>query len=233
MVAAPVDHRHLQPVSMIVPRSSGSLRSSDRKSNAIVIWEGGKPLSRQETVEGKGKNVIMDESEARVDTIVEDLPDLMNVESSASQNLVLRFYLLDSEFGVKMLSRNQWGGALEIHDESPENEELDRDFLFSNELSSTMFLAAKNQMRKEKYVDLGCIVCKLRFVRTIFLFSLVCFVVVGIPIIVKSLVRHNQSSPPRDEYAIALQKALVFFNAQRCEFLLFFLWTLLQNDRYR
>ncbi|KAH0463317.1 hypothetical protein IEQ34_007899 [Dendrobium chrysotoxum] len=115
-----------------------------------------------------------------------------------------------------MLSRNQWGGALEIHDESPENEELDRDLLFSNELSSTMFLAAQNQMRKERYVDLGCIVCKLRFVRTIFLFSLVCFVVVGIPIIVyKSLVRHNQASPPRDEYAIALQKALVFFNAQR------------------
>ncbi|KAL0920094.1 hypothetical protein M5K25_009202 [Dendrobium thyrsiflorum] len=121
-----------------------------------------------------------------------------------------------SEFGVKMLSRNQWGGALEIHDESPENEELDRDLLFSNELSSTMFLAAQNQMRKEKYVDLGCIVCKLRFVRTIFLFSLVCLVIVGIPIIVyKSLVRHNQSSPPRDEYAISLQKALVFFNAQR------------------
>ncbi|PKU67197.1 hypothetical protein MA16_Dca013621 [Dendrobium catenatum] len=85
-----VDHRHFQPVSMIVPRSSGSLRSSDRKSNGIVIREGGKPLSHQENVEGKGKNVIMDELDARVDTIVEDLPGLMNVESSASQNLVLR-----------------------------------------------------------------------------------------------------------------------------------------------
>ncbi|KAI0511099.1 hypothetical protein KFK09_011721 [Dendrobium nobile] len=75
---------------MIVPRSSGSLRSSDRRSNGIVIREGGKPLSRQESVEGKGKNVIMDELDARVDTIVEDLHGLMNVESSASQNLVLR-----------------------------------------------------------------------------------------------------------------------------------------------
>ncbi|KAI0497271.1 hypothetical protein KFK09_020494 [Dendrobium nobile] len=59
MVTAPVDHRHLQPVSMIVPRSSGSLRSSDRKSNGIVIREGGKPVSRQEPVEGKGKNNLV------------------------------------------------------------------------------------------------------------------------------------------------------------------------------
>ncbi|XP_020698122.2 uncharacterized protein LOC110110827 [Dendrobium catenatum] len=113
MVAAPVDHRHLQPVSMIVPRSSGSLRSSDRKSNAIVIWEGGKPLSRQETVEGKGKNVIMDESEARVDTIVEDLPDLMNVESSASQNLVLRVRNFSEVLDAQKV-RNMGDGAISL-----------------------------------------------------------------------------------------------------------------------
>ncbi|PKU78539.1 hypothetical protein MA16_Dca026396 [Dendrobium catenatum] len=101
MVTAPVDHQHLQPVSMIVPRSSGSLRSSDRKSNGIVIREGAKPVNRQEPVEGKGKNVMMDELDARVDTIVEDLPSLMNVESSASQNLVLRDFQKHVEIGEK------------------------------------------------------------------------------------------------------------------------------------
>ncbi|XP_020686127.1 uncharacterized protein LOC110102225 [Dendrobium catenatum] len=50
---------------MIAPRSSGPLRSNDRGSSGIVIREGFKPLIRQEHIDGKGKNVVVDELDAQ------------------------------------------------------------------------------------------------------------------------------------------------------------------------
>lgn len=44
------------------------------------------------------------------------------------------------------------------------------------------------------------------------------FILVGIPAIVKSVPKHKLPPPP-DNYTIALERALLFFDSQKCKFL--------------
>ena len=126
-----------------------------------------------------------------------------------------------------MHSVNHWGGSFDIQaepimaDEHSRNIDEDRAMLFRQQLDETQqgwLLGPQDKKKKEKYVDLGCIVCKRKLFKWAVWSLLLGFVVIGVPIIIaKHLPKHIKPVPPPDEYTVALHKALRFFNAQRCE----------------
>jgi hypothetical protein len=72
--------------------------------------------------------------------------------------------------------------------------------------------------KKKRYVDLGCLLVS----RKIFLWTvgvlLAAAALAGIGAgIAKAIPRHHSPPPPPDQYTVALRKALMFFNAQKCE----------------
>uniref|UniRef100_A0A1D1XZN2 Endoglucanase n=1 Tax=Anthurium amnicola TaxID=1678845 RepID=A0A1D1XZN2_9ARAE len=122
-----------------------------------------------------------------------------------------------------MHSGNNWGGSFEIHgdteDEHSRNMDLDRAALSRplDETQQSWLLGPQDTShKKDKYVDLGCVVCKRKVVRWALWTVVVAFFVIALPIIiVKSLPKHKPSVPPPDSYSVALHKALMFFNAQK------------------
>lgn len=129
---------------------------------------------------------------------------------------------------MSMYGRDPWGGPLEINtadsatddDRSRNLQDFDRAAL-SRPLDETQqsWLLGPTEQKKKKYVDLGCIIVS----RKIFVWTvgtiLVCGFLAGfITLIVKFVPRHNHDHSPADNYTLALQKALMFFNAQRCMF---------------
>ncbi|EHA8587680.1 endoglucanase 12 [Cocos nucifera] len=125
-----------------------------------------------------------------------------------------------------MHSGNQWGGTFEIHvdpvtdDEHSRSMDLDRAALYRQQLDETqqswLLGPQDGNQKKDKYVDLGCVICKRKVLWWIVWTALTAFVVIGIPIIiVKSLPKHKEKAPPPDQYTMALHKALLFFNAQK------------------
>jgi len=127
-----------------------------------------------------------------------------------------------------MHSANHWGGSFEIaadgtDDEHSRNLDLDRAALSRqqhplDETQQSWLLGPQEGGKKDKYVDLGCIIVKRKLLKWAFWTVLVAFIVIGIPVIVvKTLPKHRQPPPPPDEYSKALHKALMFFNAQRCK----------------
>lgn len=130
-----------------------------------------------------------------------------------------------------MHSRNQWGGSFELISTSGEEvgsettsrtAEWDRAALLRrNDLDETLqswvLERPDSKGKKNKYVDFGCIVCSHRALKWIFGSVFVAFCVVGLPIIIaKSLPKHHSPPTPPDNYTLALHKALLFFNAQKC-----------------
>lgn len=126
-----------------------------------------------------------------------------------------------------MHSMSHWGSSFEIQaepimeDEHSHNMEEDRTVLLREQLDETQqgwLLGPQGKEKKERYIDLGCIICKWKVFKWMVLSLLVGFIVIGIPIIiVKHLPKHTKPVPPPDEYTIALHKALRFFNAQKCK----------------
>ncbi|XP_010433798.1 PREDICTED: endoglucanase 21-like [Camelina sativa] len=125
-----------------------------------------------------------------------------------------------------MYGRDPWGGPLEINaadsvideDRRSRNlQDLDRAAL-SRPLDETQqsWLLGPKVLKKKKYVDLGCILVS----RKIFLWTLGIIVVTAfisgfITLIVKTVPRHTQKPPSPDNYTLALNEALMFFNAQQ------------------
>jgi len=127
---------------------------------------------------------------------------------------------------MSMYGRDPWGGPLEIHatdsatdDERSRNlQELDRPALDETQ-QSWLLGAGEQKKKKKKYVDLGCIIVS----RKIFIWTLgtlaVSAVLAGlITLIVKTVPRHHHKPAPPDNYTLALHKALLFFNAQKCNY---------------
>lgn len=88
-----------------------------------------------------------------------------------------------------------------------------------DEMQQSWLLGPEDPMKKRKkeYVDLGCVVCKRKILKWSIIAILVVFFVVALPItITKSLPKHAHQTAPPDNYTLALHKALVFFNAQKC-----------------
>ncbi|KAL6565306.1 hypothetical protein OROGR_002257 [Orobanche gracilis] len=129
---------------------------------------------------------------------------------------------------------NHWGGSLEINggdstndNERSRNMDWDRasvshqgdnhDHLL-DETQQSWLLGPSDNKKKKKYVDLGCIVCSRDALKWTTGSIFVAFIVIGLPIIVaKSLPKHKPRPPSPDNYTIALRKALLFFNAQKCK----------------
>jgi endoglucanase len=127
-----------------------------------------------------------------------------------------------------MYGRDPWGGPLEINaadsatddDRSRNLQDLDRAAL-SRPLDETQqsWLLGPGEQKKKKYVDLGCIIVSRKiFVWTVGTLLVSAFLAGFITLIVKMVPRHHHSHPPPDNYTLALHKALMFFNGQRCNF---------------
>jgi len=156
-----------------------------------------------------------------------------------------------------MHASNVWGGTLEVQREKTEDEDEREDW----DRASLLYQQKKNQQngdyneldevqqswllapqesrksRKNRYVDLGCIIVSKKALKWAFWSFFVVFVVVVMPIIIaKTLPKHKPKPPPPDDYTLALQKALLFFNAQKCEsslsFLSFFFFKKKKVDKH-
>ncbi|KAJ1688393.1 hypothetical protein LUZ63_019783 [Rhynchospora breviuscula] len=126
-----------------------------------------------------------------------------------------------------MYSANHWGGPFEIDgDRGHEAEEddhsgdmdLDRGALSRqlNETQASWLLSPPESKKRDKYIDLGCVVCKRKLFMWVFWSILIAFVVIVVPmIIVKSIPKKKPNPILPDAYENALHKALRFFDAQR------------------
>lgn len=129
---------------------------------------------------------------------------------------------------MSMYGRDPWGGPLEINatdsatdeDRSRNLNELDRAALSRplDETQQSWLLGPTEQKKKKKYVDLGCIIVSRKiFVWTVGTILFAAFVAGFVTLIVKTVPRHHKKHPPPDNYTLALHKALMFFNAQKCK----------------
>jgi len=131
-----------------------------------------------------------------------------------------------------MYSANHWGGSFEIatdgasEDDDSGNMDLDPGAVSAarqhrHELDETQqgwLLGPPAAEKKNRHVNLGCVVVKRKVLWWAFWGLAAGFVIVGLPVIVsKSIPRRAPRPPPPDQYAEALRKALLFFNAQKCE----------------
>ncbi|OEL17011.1 Endoglucanase 12 [Dichanthelium oligosanthes] len=87
-----------------------------------------------------------------------------------------------------------------------------------DETQQSWLLGPPEAKKKDKYVDLGCVVVK----RKVLWWALWCvvgaFVLIGLPIIIAKAIPHKKPHPPPpDQYTEALHKALLFFNAQKLQ----------------
>ncbi|KAG6512635.1 endoglucanase 12-like [Zingiber officinale] len=125
-----------------------------------------------------------------------------------------------------MHSMNHWGGTFEIgaegttDDEHSRNMDLDRAALSRQQLDETqqswLLAGPQESKKKDKYVDLGCLIVKRKVLKWILYGFLFAVVVIAVPIIIaKSIPKHRKPPPPPDQYSQALHKALMFFNAQK------------------
>lgn len=125
---------------------------------------------------------------------------------------------------MSMYGRDSWPGSLEINtaaDSTTDDDhlnEFDR-AAFSRRLDETQqsWLLGPGEEKKTKYVDLGCVLISRKiFIWTVGLILGAAFIAAFVALIVKTLPKHHKHTPPVDNYTLALQKALVFFNAQKC-----------------
>ncbi|MFS7978803.1 putative cellulase [Helianthus anomalus] len=126
---------------------------------------------------------------------------------------------------MSMYGRDPWGGPLEMNtadsatddDRSRNLNDFDRASL-SRRLDETQqsWLLGPGEQKKKKYVDLGCVVVSRKiFVWTVGLLLAAGFIAGFVVLLVKTVPRHHKHPPPKDNYTLALQKALMFFNAQK------------------
>jgi endoglucanase len=129
-----------------------------------------------------------------------------------------------------MHSANHWGGSFEINTgevsasgeyDRSRSAEWDGAALYHHQhLDETQqsWLLGPPEKKKNKYVDFGCIIVSRKALKWILGSFVVAFCVIALPIIiVKSLPKHKPHPPPPDNYSVALNKALLFFNAQKCK----------------
>uniref|UniRef100_A0A453I6M3 Cellulase n=1 Tax=Aegilops tauschii subsp. strangulata TaxID=200361 RepID=A0A453I6M3_AEGTS len=129
---------------------------------------------------------------------------------------------------MSMYGRDPWGGPLEIcHDSATDDDrsrnlDLDRAALSRtlDETQQSWLLAGPGDQgrKKKRYVDLGCLLVS----RKLFLWSLglllAAAALAGIAAgIAKAVPRHQAPPAPPDQFTLALRKALMFFNAQKCQ----------------
>ena len=131
-----------------------------------------------------------------------------------------------------MHTGNNWGGSFEISNgevttsgeyDRSRSSEWDGAALYHHQnLDETQqsWLLGPQEKKKKKYVDFGCIVISHKALKWILGSIVLAFCVIGLPIIIaKSLPKHKSPPITPDNYSVALHKALLFFNAQKCKLL--------------
>lgn len=126
--------------------------------------------------------------------------------------------------------RDPWGEALEIQaspapdfliDEYQSND-MDRMAIIplQKEDSHHWLLGSieDEKKRRKKYVDLRCLIVSRKMIFWTLLVVLSCVLLaVSIALTVKFVPRSRPEPPQPDNYTLALHKALMFFNAQKCK----------------
>lgn len=106
----------------------------------------------------------------------------------------------------------EWDRAALIERYNPRSQDLDGTL-------QSWVLERADMSKKKKYVDFGCIVCSHKALKWSLGSIFLAFCVIGLPIIItKSLPKHHSPPAPPDNYTLAIHKALLFFNAQKCMF---------------
>ncbi|CAN1768501.1 Endoglucanase 7 [Linum perenne] len=123
-----------------------------------------------------------------------------------------------------------WGGTLELTDGNDEEEdekrrkigEVDRAALISHhdynktQQSWLMYPESSIKGNNKQKVDLGCLVCSRNaFKWTLISIGIAILIISLSIIIVKVIPKHKPHPTPPDNYTRALNKALLFFNAQK------------------
>ena len=125
-----------------------------------------------------------------------------------------------------MFGRDPWGGTLEISNadsatDDGRGRDLDRGAMMRHQLDETQqswLLGPPEAKKKDRYVDLGCVVVKRKLLWWMLWVVLGAFVLIGLPIIIaKSIPKKPSRAPAPDKYTQALHKALLFFDAQKCD----------------
>lgn len=99
------------------------------------------------------------------------------------------------------------------------NLDFDHASVKSLEETQQSWLLEPTTKKKAKQIDLGCMVCSRKLFMIIVYVLLGASVIVGLSVIIwKFAPRKHHRPPPLDNYTIALQKALKFFDAQKCEY---------------
>uniref|UniRef100_R7W4F9 Endoglucanase n=1 Tax=Aegilops tauschii TaxID=37682 RepID=R7W4F9_AEGTA len=124
-----------------------------------------------------------------------------------------------------MHSQNHWGGSFEITDPSEvednhsRNMDIDPGALQQRQLDETQkswLLGPPETKKKDKYIDLGCVLVKRKLLWSMLGAVLGAFLLIGLPIIIaKSIPKKPSRAPAPDKYTQALHKALLFFDAQK------------------
>ncbi|CAN8325760.1 unnamed protein product [Cochlearia groenlandica] len=124
-----------------------------------------------------------------------------------------------------MYGRDPWGGPLEItaaDTHTVEDRSRNLQHLHKRPLDETeqSWLLGPTVPKKKRYVNLGCVLIS----RKIFQWTLGTVLVAtllaagSITFIVKAVGHHKHKPTETDTYTDALNKSLMFFNAQKCKF---------------
>jgi len=123
------------------------------------------------------------------------------------------------------MDTKQLGVSTELMDMSEVS--LDDKVVLLDQPKSDETHMSANEKKKLNCMNFGCFT-KMISLRTLclargrtILFSIfVVFFLVGLPIIIPKYFHKRHSPTPPDDYTLALNKALLFFNAQKCMYLL-------------
>lgn len=103
-------------------------------------------------------------------------------------------------------------------DNRSRNLDFDRASVKSLEETQQSWLLEPAAQKKQKQIDLGCMVCSRKLFLIIFGTLLAASAIVGLSIVIwKFAPRKHHHPAPLDNYTIALKMALRFFDAQKCK----------------
>lgn len=125
----------------------------------------------------------------------------------------------DYQKSHSLTSSSDWDKAV-VYNYNQQRDSLSERDRFSH-LDETQrgWLLGHVNKKKKKHVDLGFILCDIKLFKWTILFIFIAFCVIVLPIIISNNMPIPKSQPLHsDNYSIALSKALLFFNAQKCKY---------------
>uniref|UniRef100_A0A7N0TPY3 cellulase n=1 Tax=Kalanchoe fedtschenkoi TaxID=63787 RepID=A0A7N0TPY3_KALFE len=118
-----------------------------------------------------------------------------------------------------MHARAPWGGPMEINSESPADEDGSESLGHSSSARpldeiQQSWLLRPPEPKQKKYVDLGIIIISRKFLLRTVCALVLAAAVAGIITLIVKFVPRSHPQPPPNNYTVALQRSLKFFDAQ-------------------